>query len=307
MELHDIWRVKNPEKPKFTWSRKQPTKVKSRLDYWLSSVHIEDYTEQVDIIPFISSDHNAITIKLNSSNEDKSQKGRRYWKMNTSFLNEENYIKGITENNEVWLEEVRDSNDTVKWEYIKFKIRQFSIHYGKTKAKYLSNEEKDLEKKLYQLEEDLESGITEDQAECIEEELNTIKSRLEDISNYKTEGLILRSGATWYEMGEKSNSYFLRLETRNRIKKSVNKLSKSDGTYTTNSGEIMNMQREFYRKLYSSKCERSVDEIENYLVNVKTPFLSEEEKMSAEGLITSDECQSTLKTFKNNKTRWPPY
>ena len=66
LELHDAWRIKNPDKKRFTWGRKQPTKVKSRLDYWLSSEHLADYIEETDIVPYIQSDHSAVTIKLNS-------------------------------------------------------------------------------------------------------------------------------------------------------------------------------------------------------------------------------------------------
>ena len=137
-ELHDAWRIKNPDKKRFTWGRKQSTKVKSRLDYWLSSEQLADYIEETDIVPCIKSDHSAITIKLNSVhvNDANLPRNRGYWK------------KGILENKDKWLEDLGDSeNDIIEWEYIKFKIRQFSIQYGKQKAKTMSREEKDLETK----------------------------------------------------------------------------------------------------------------------------------------------------------------
>lgn len=34
-----------------------------------------------------------------------------------------------------------------------------------------------------------------------------LKKQLEDTSNYITNGIIIRSKAVWYEMGEKKNKY----------------------------------------------------------------------------------------------------
>ena len=39
-----------------------------------------------------------------------------------------------------------------------------------------------------------------------------IKSKLEEMSRYNTEGAILRSKCAWYESGEKCLKYFLNLE-----------------------------------------------------------------------------------------------
>ena len=129
--------------------------------------------------------------------------------MNTSFLEEEPYTTGILENKDKWLEDLGDSeNDIIKWEYIKLKIRQFSIQYGKQKAKTMSREEKDLETKLHDLEEQSDGNAVPQNNEL--EEINHVRRRLEEISNYNTEGLILRSQSNWSEQGEKSNSYFFK-------------------------------------------------------------------------------------------------
>lgn len=140
-------------------------------------------------------------------NDANLPRNRGYWKLNTSFLEEEPYITGILENKDKWLEDLGDSeNDIIKWEYIKLKIRQFSIQYGKQKAKTMSREEKDLETKLHDLEEQSDGNAVPQNNEL--EEINHVRRRLEEISNYNTEGLILRSQSNWSEQGEKSNSYF---------------------------------------------------------------------------------------------------
>jgi hypothetical protein len=89
------------------------------------------------------------------------------------------------------------------------------------------------------------------------EDLNKIKTEitanLEEIDRYRTEGFILRSRWQWHEKGEKNNKYFLGLCSRNKIKTSVNKLFKDDGTETTNQRDILGLQREFYKGLYTKK------------------------------------------------------
>ena len=52
-------------------------------------------------------------------------------------------------------------------------------------------------------------------------------------------GAIIRSRATWYEKGEKSNKYFLGLESHRGKKSCVRKMFASDGTITINPKKIM--------------------------------------------------------------------
>ena len=59
----------------------------------------------------------------------------------------------------------------------------------------------------------------------------------------------------------------------------MNKLQKSDGTFTANQKEILEGQTEFYSDLYKSKS-----------------------TISKSAILTIDECYDTLKTFSANKT-----
>ena len=53
--LRDIWRIKNPNQQRFTWSRCSPF-VFCRLDYWLISDKLHDLVTNVDNLPSIKSD-----------------------------------------------------------------------------------------------------------------------------------------------------------------------------------------------------------------------------------------------------------
>lgn len=295
----DIWRRKNPQKRRFTWRRKQPM-VKSRLDYWLVSEQITDYVEKADIVSFIGTDHSAILLKLKSFSGNS--RGRGLWRMNTSILDEQPYVEGIIENKTNWLEEITDVQDArQQWEWLKYRIRQFSMEYSKIKAKKLKTTETDLEQKLNQLlnDQDQETDIASETE--LENQILNIKTKLEEIADYKTRGLMLRSQATWHEKGEKSTKYFLQLESRNRIRKSVKKLQREDGTMTTDSDEILNMQAKFYENLYCARQPETEEAMHNYLAEIDTPKLTANEKDECEGLLTFEECYAIIKTFKNNK------
>ena len=96
-------------------------------------------------------------------------------------------------------------NEHFKWEFLKYEIRKFTIGYSKSKAKLKREKVSFLEKKLKDLEQNLNNEETNLQYNSFKDKLNYI---YEEISN----GIKIRSHCNWYELGEKSNKYFLKLE-----------------------------------------------------------------------------------------------
>ena len=119
----------------------------------------------------------------------------------------------------------------------------------------------------------------------------------------KIEGLRIRSRARWHELEEKSTSYFLNLENRNFINKSIQELKIENGNIITDAKEILEEQKNFYKNLYSKK-EDSDDSItiDEALQDCNYSILSQFEKESIEGEITYDEIVRVLKRSKNNKS-----
>ena len=62
-------------------------------------------------------------------------------------------------------------------------------------------------------------------------------------------GAIIRSKATWYEKGEKSNKFFLNLETHKKAKSSVHKVFDDNGVLITDPKKILQEIQNFYSKL----------------------------------------------------------
>ena len=130
--LVDIWRLRNPETKRFTWRQKNPF-IQRRLDYWLISDVCQEEIDKADIIPSINSDHSAIILHFNSI--DSLKHGPSFWKFNASLLNDENFVTLTTQSVPMWLDEFEMVTDKrVRWDLIKYRIRQVTIKYSKERA-----------------------------------------------------------------------------------------------------------------------------------------------------------------------------
>ena len=93
-DLQDIWRIRNPDSMKFTWRNKtRAGVVQSRIDYLFVSTGIEGMVIKTDIVPGIRSDHSLLYLSLRAQRVE--QRGRGFWKFNTSLLKDEKYVETV--------------------------------------------------------------------------------------------------------------------------------------------------------------------------------------------------------------------
>ena len=296
-DLVDIWRIRNPEKRKFTWRQKKPF-IQQRLDYWLISDYLQDFIEEVDIIPSIKSDHSAITLQINSI-EDKGR-GPSHWIFNSSLLDDDNYVNLITSRCQDWLIKFQDVEDKqLLWDLVKYRIRQNTISYSKTKAKERKNKLADLENRLKRSDELCACHATEQN----KLDLEKLKGEYDSMYDYITRGNIVRSKATWYEKREKNNKYFLGLEKSRNKKNCIRKLVNKRGQAVTNSKVIMTELRSFYEDLYDNKdSDVDNDDGQFFEQSLNIPKLSENLSLYCDELLTYTECYKALEKFDNNKS-----
>ena len=102
----------------------------------------------------------------------------------------------------------------------------------------------------------LESKLSDCQKMCDQdpspENMNmfeVLKTAFELQNDYITQGAIIRTRATWYEQGEKSNKYFLNLENSRGKESSIRKIFKEDESSTSNPPVIMKELCSFYSDL----------------------------------------------------------
>ena len=76
--------------------------------------------------------------------------------------------------------------------------------------------------------------------------LEILKTEYDLQYEYFAQGAIIRSRTRWYEQGEKSNKYFLNLESSRGKKSTIRKILREDQSLTTNPKVIMDELRGFY-------------------------------------------------------------
>ena len=130
-----------------------------------------------------------ITVQLTFSFESNNKRGKGLWKFNKSLLANDEHINNLTNNISESLS-ILDQNsirdDQIRWEFIKFEIRQFSITFSKNLSKSLNAEREILEKELKDFEKSGSSYFdNEDYLAC--------KTKLDQIYDKKVEDLIRNS------------------------------------------------------------------------------------------------------------------
>ena len=291
LDLVDIWRIKHPDMKSFTWSQKSP-RIFCRLDYWLISNNLGDFVGSTEIVSAVRTDHDAISLEFGKL--ENELKGLGIWKMNCSLLDDEEYVNNVTEFIPIWIAEGRKelSDDRIVWDWLKYNIRVHAMHFSQRKAKERNEMENNLQNELNKAKRVFENNPTDLNATYY----NDAREKLENFLEVKIRGVIVRARARWHEHGEKSNKYFLNLEKRNHIKKHIRKLLIND-IITTDPLKILKEQECFYNKLYKSNGSDTAWQTSSFLNSLNIPKLSEEQKTSCEGKISSEECFCILENF----------
>ena len=134
--------------------------------------------------------------------------------------------------------------------------------------------------------------------------LNIAQEELKASREQHIDGIIMRAKAKWNLHGERSSKYFCNLENRHYTEKLIPKLKDDNGKEIYQLNEIMNEQKCFYERLYTTRNpnmdEKSIDAFFPKNKNINT--LSERESESLEADISQNECFNVLKNMKKGKS-----
>ena len=237
-----------------------------RLDFFLVSNSLQDHILRTDILPSIESDHSPITVEVGTL--DQGTRGPAFWKFPSYLVKDLNYVNEIAKICLDIKNGYHNLSHQAKWEYAKFKIREFSITFSKNKAK---------ERKLRKIA--LEKIITD--FECKPnytslDEYQNAKSEYDMIQTQILDGQILRSKCQFYESGEKPTKFFLNLEKKRSKTTTLQRLciDPESSTETTQNDKILQEIKTFYTNLYAKATDKSVEECELFLCNLNMPTLS---------------------------------
>ena len=131
-----------------------------------------------------------------------------FWKSGNSLISNDEYVEKMK--NQIsetlhMLDQDKITDKHLRWEFLKYKIRKFTINFSKKLVKEENKDRNYLEKELKKIEKKLNNfQAYEYYLEC--------KQKLQKIYTKNVNGIRIRSKCNWYENGEKSSKFFLNLE-----------------------------------------------------------------------------------------------
>ena len=309
--MYDAFRELYSDKRTYTW-RKFNTIKQARLDYFLISEMLMADVSSIDVLPSYRSDHSPVLL---SFKKESFVRDRPFWKFNNSLLKDKNYISEIKElmldvekryaalvynldcidnipKNEITLR----ISDQLFFEVMLMEIRGKTISFSTHKKRNELYTEHELEKEIKKIEENVTDSALEN--------LENLKTQLQELRNKRIEGIAVRSRIRWINEGEKVSKYFCNLENRNFLDKSMNCLERENGVVITDQKTILAEVQDFYKNLYSFRDVADID-VSAELFNCNVPIVSIEDRTLTEGLITYKEAAEALKHMKNCKSPGP--
>ena len=296
LDLCDIWRIRNPKRKRFTVRQHHSTGfIQRRLDYFFISNSLQESIKTTDTLVAFSTDHSPKTLSLCHLKE--FLRGRGLWTFNKSLIKNENYseqmktlIKYLLDN----LDQDNIEDPQFRWEYPKYEIRKFSIHFSKDIARNKKTERTYMENKLKAL---VTSPNFVDNPEYAE-----TNEKLDKIYQEKTTGIRIRSKCDWYEHRQKSSKFFLNLEKYSAVQNQIRNVLIGN-IEVNNQKDINNELYLYYKNLSNERQHLSEHDINNFLNAVsKFPQLSNEQSLECEKCITEKELFEALKSMPNYKS-----
>jgi len=300
--LVDIWRIKNPNLRKYTWTSNHRPPIKCRLDFFLISESLSVKYKHCDIVPGMRSDHDCITLTL----EDRdTTRGKGTWKFNSSLLQDDTFKREIVNTIESVATDNRGTEERLLWDTIKCCLRGKCIGYAINKRKQERRLLQETTKVIQNLENEqcdaIRSNADLDEITRLTAEIKEHKKIIENKVEEDTKASAIRSRSMWYEQGDTSSKLFLNLEKSRGDQKAINRLKNNQGDIITDRAEIMKEEERYYKELYSSKvneCQRETDDIFNTI----SPKLEVEDHEQLVKVIEEDEVWEIIKESPKNKS-----
>ena len=298
LDIVDIWRIRNDSKIEYTYIDPSIRGRNSRIDVVLLSKTLLSCAESCSILQAPAPDHKAVNLHINTNVKSR---GKGFWKLNNTVLQHKEYVTGITELCTSIIQEYEnDVSPSLLWEYMKSKIKSFSISYCINNAKSKQSKLAELERKIN----DLDHLLTQKNDIETAQERKELKKAIDDIYSAKAQGHQVRARAKWIADGEKSSSYFLNLEKIRQTESCINELKDTNGNIQASDVEILKIAHTFYSNLYST-TNHSNHDITMYLAGINQgehTVLSDDEKETCEGEISLAECTQAMRHIKKNKS-----
>ena len=292
LNLIDVWRVKHPDTKKFTWCRRVSGELRwSRIDYFLVSEELYGKVVHNTISPAILSDHSLIELEIDSG---VPKRGKGVWKLNESILNDDIAVEKISNHLEKVIQQYKHLDGFQYWELIKHEAIRICQDISKDK----SMARNDYKLQLYMILESVQDKMIAEpnNGDLISSE-RTVKTDIDVMATEDAKRAAFRCRKNWNIYGEKGSKFFFGLEKRMAVNKTMYVVRKSNGELTKDYREILNVQKDYFEKLYSEDHSSQFN-----MANTTTAVFSEQARLLLDADITVDEIFDAIMTLKSGKT-----
>ena len=174
--------VRNPKSKRYTFRQKHVSGlIQRRLDYFCISNCMQISVKNTDVLASLLTDH--LTIIFSYCKNEERNRGRGLWKFDNSLIENQEYVhqmkKFISDTlNKLFNKNVLD--DQVKWKYLKYNIRKYTINFSKKLAKNTNKKILDLEMKLKHFEKYYENYVDNIDYKVFRQQIDAIYDKKEE-------------------------------------------------------------------------------------------------------------------------------
>ncbi len=295
-QLVDIWRLFHDSEKDYTWRHKSKNIIR-RLDYIFGNDLLFQKVINCEIVDFGNTDHRGVMCNFG---EDKIEWGKSYWKLNNSYLTECEYVNGM---NEVLSNAIIKFKGTLDdqelWDYCKIKVKDFSMTYGKNRARKKRIAIEEVRQHLTILSKELARSPDN---YVISKQVSNLQMQLGVLEDVNAEGARIRAKVNWIEYGEKSSKYFLNLEKHRGKLKAMSSIKVDNNIVITDQQGILNEQVKYYSNLYKKESEFNKSDLQRFMQGINVPKLCKEQSELCDGDITEEECKVAIKNMKSDSS-----
>ena len=286
--------MRNPSSTRFTLRKNHFSGfIQRRLGYIFISSSVQDSVQNIDVLTSFCNDHSLLL--LSHKKRSHSNLGQNFWKFNCSLIRNELSVLRMKKH----IENIISSLDSVfnhpmKREFLRYEVRKFTISFSENETESMREKKLHLEKKLKLVEGKLNCNEAKDGYNICKENLGVI---YDEIAN----GIKIRSRCGWYELGEKSNKFFLNLQKYRASHNSIRKVI-HDAQEITDHKKVNNHIFSFYKKRSEERQQNDSKKLLEVLNDIPTSSLTGEQKKICEGKLTKKEIYQSLIIMESNKS-----
>ena len=219
------------------------------------------------------------------------ERGKGYWKFNNLLLQDREYLQVMNNEIDLCIKSMEQKTPKEAWVVLKERIKKVTEKYSRQKATRNTIEIANLSEKVNTLLSSLPLNREDMEILCNAQE------ELDKNLTEKANAAMFRSKVRWHEYGEKNSSYFFSLEKARYNAKTCYKLINDNQEETTDTQKILELQKDFYKNLYSKDNNVSFELPNTYGIFVPLNIKEDQDKQ-----ITMMELELAIFKMNNNKT-----